>query len=283
MYDRDYYTSDEIKIPKIGILNLMPNKIETENQFSNIFSEIFTEVSLYFFRLETYIPKNCNIEYLKNNYLTFSDINKNFLDGLIITGAPLELKGFEEIDYWEELKSIMEFSKKNIKSTIYICWGALAGLYYHYKMPKRIVRDKIFGIFPHKIIEENHKLLKGFDDEFLVPHSRYFFIEKEDINKYKDELDILSDNDEIGSFLIANKDLSEIYLTGHFEYEADTLKKEYERDIVLNKNISIPQNYFDNDNTNNIPKMKWRAHCVLFFNNWVFECLISNCETLFKN
>lgn len=268
---------DEIKVPNIGILNLMPNKIETERQFFTIFSEILMEVNLHFFRLETYIPKNCDIEYLKENYITFNDIDENFLDGLIITGAPLELKEFHQVKYWEELKSIMEFSKNNIKSTIYICWGALAGLYHHYNIPKNNVDNKIFGIFPHYIVRKDHKLLKGFDDEFLVPHSRYFSIHEKHIKGYEDKLDILATNDEIGAFLIASKDLREIYLTGHFEYDRDTLKKEYKRDIILGKSINIPKNYFD-DEVDEVPKMKWKAHRILFFTNWVLECLLRKGE-----
>lgn len=268
---------DEIKVPNIGILNLMPNKIETEKQFFTIFSEILIEVNLHFFRLETYIPKNCDIEYLKENYITFNDIDENFLDGLIITGAPLELKEFHQVKYWEELKSIMEFSKNNIKSTIYICWGALAGLYHHYNIPKNNVDNKIFGIFPHYIVRKDHKLLKGFDDEFLVPHSRYFSIHEKHIKRHENKLDILATNDEIGAFLIASKDLREIYLTGHFEYDRDTLKKEYKRDIILGKSINIPKNYFD-DEVDEVPKMKWKAHRILFFTNWVLECLLRKGE-----
>lgn len=268
---------DEIKVPNIGILNLMPNKIETERQFFTIFSEILMEVNLHFFRLETYIPKNCDIEYLKENYITFNDIDENFLDGLIITGAPLELKEFHQVKYWEELKSIMEFSKNNIKSTIYICWGALAGLYHHYNIPKNNVDNKIFGIFPHYIVRKDHKLLKGFDDEFLVPHSRYFSIHEKHIKRHENKLDILATNDEIGAFLIASKDLREIYLTGHFEYDRDTLKKEYKRDIILGKSINIPKNYF-NDEVDEVPKMKWKAHRILFFTNWVLECLLRKGE-----
>lgn len=268
---------DEIKVPNIGILNLMPNKIETERQFFTIFSEILMEVNLHFFRLETYIPKNCDIEYLKENYITFNDIDENFLDGLIITGAPLELKEFHQVKYWEELKSIMEFSKNNIKSTIYICWGALAGLYHHYNIPKNNVDNKIFGIFPHYIVRKDHKLLKGFDDEFLVPHSRYFSIHEKHIKRHENKLDILATNDEIGAFLIASKDLREIYLTGHFEYDRDTLKKEYKRDIILGKSINIPKNYFD-DEVDEVPKMKWKAHRILFFTNWVLECLLRKGE-----
>ncbi|SCG84167.1 homoserine O-succinyltransferase [Proteiniborus sp. DW1] len=258
----------------IGILNLMPNKIETEHQFINIFSQVPFNVGLHFLRLESYIPKNCSIEYLRNYYLSIMDIDEDTLDGLIITGAPLENMKFEEVKYWDELTSIIDFSKKYIKSTIYICWGAIAGLYYNYNIPKHNVEEKIFGVFSHEVLDKNNKLMKGFDDDFLVPHSRYFSINEQDIRSKEQKLDILSSSKDSGTLLVANKNLSEIYITGHLEYGAETLKKEYERDIRLGKAIKVPVNYFNNDNINSLPKMKWNAHRTLFFTNWLCECLV---------
>lgn len=262
----------EKMIPKIGILNLMPNKLETEIHFLNLLSRVSIDICIHFIRLETYIPKNCSFKYLKDNYISFRDIENDFLDGLIITGAPLELKEFEDVEYWQELKTIMEFSKRNIKSTIYICWGALAGFYYHYGIPKYNLEEKIFGVFPHNILNKNHKLLKGFDDEFLVPHSRYSLVKEEDIRKEK-HLEVLSTSDEAGIFLVADKDCNKIFLTGHLEYGAETLKKEYERDIELGKLIEIPKYYSYRDVSNTKLKSRWRAHATLFYTNWIYRYL----------
>lgn len=263
----------EKKVPKIGILNLMPNKIETEIHFLNLLSQVSIDIYIYFIRLESYIPKNCSFKYLKDNYITLNDIENDFLDGLIITGAPLELKEFEEVEYWQELSSIMEFSKKNIKSTIYICWGALAGFYYHYGIPKYNLEEKIFGVFPHNVLNKNHRLLKGFDDEFLVPHSRYSLVREEDIRKEKG-LEILSTSDETGIFLVSDKGCNKIFLTGHLEYESETLKKEYERDTKLGKPIKMPKYYSYKDDLNTKLKSRWRAHATLFYTNWIYEYLI---------
>lgn len=263
----------EKKVPKIGILNLMPNKIETEIHFLNLLSQVSIDIYIYFIRLESYIPKNCSFKYLKDNYITLNDIENDFLDGLIITGAPLELKEFEEVEYWQELSSIMEFSKKNIKSTIYICWGALAGFYYHYGIPKYNLEEKIFGVFPHNVLNKNHRLLKGFDDEFLVPHSRYSLVREEDIRKEKG-LEILSTSDETGIFLVSDKGCNRIFLTGHLEYESETLKKEYERDTKLGKPIKMPKYYSYKDDLNTKLKSRWRAHATLFYTNWIYEYLI---------
>lgn len=253
------------KIPQIGILNLMPNKIETEEHFLDVLSQVSGDVCVYFIRLETYIPRNSSFEYLKDNYVTFDNVKDN-LDGLIITGAPLEFEKFEDVKYWPELKEIMDFSNKNIKSTIYICWAVVAGLYHHYKIPKHKLKEKVFGVFIHNIVNNKHRLLRGFDDEFLVPHSRYFCIKEKDISKIR-ELEIVSTSDEAGIFLVADKDCSKIFLTGHLEYSADTLKKEYERDKSKGLLTKKPKNYF-----NNI-KSRWRAHATLFYTNWIYGYL----------
>lgn len=257
------------KIPQIGILNLMPNKIETEQHFINILSQVPINIFLYFIRLKTYIPENSSFKYLKENYVTFDKVKDN-LDGLIITGAPLEFKDFKDVKYWVELEEIMDFSNKNIKSTIYICWAVSAGLYFHYNIPKYNLKEKVFGVFTHNITDIDHRLFKGFDDTFSVPHSRYFFIREEDINKTC-KLDILSISEEAGVFLVADKGCSKIFLTGHLEYSADTLKKEYKRDIEKGLKIKKPKNY-DIYNA----KSLWRAHATLFYTNWIYEYLIGN-------
>jgi homoserine O-succinyltransferase len=257
---------------RIGILNLMPNKLETELQFLNIFSRLPFDISLYFIRLEKYVPKNCSADYLGNHYIGYSQIQNAGLDGLIITGAPVELKQFEEVDYWEELTCVMEIAKKHIKSTIYICWAALAGLYYHYGIEKQNVEKKVFGVFKHNVKDPEHELFKGFDDEFFAPHSRHSEIREEDIEE-KHSLEILSTSDEAGVFMVSDKACNNIFITGHLEYDAETLKKEYERDLNLGKPIQIPEGYFDNNNPNTTPKMKWKSYCTLFYTNWIFEYL----------
>lgn len=258
------------KIPRIGILNLMPNKLETEQHFLNVLSQVSGDICVCFIRLKTYIPRNSSFEYLKDNYVTFDDVKDN-LDGLIITGAPLEFEDFEDVKYWAELKKIMDFSNKNIKSTVYICWAVVAGLYHNYKVPKHNLKEKVFGVFRHSIVNKEHRLLRGFDDEFLVPHSRYFFVKEEDITEIE-ELKILSTSDEAGVFLVADKDCSKIFLTGHLEYSSDTLQKEYERDKRRGLSIKKPKNYFHKNESN--VKNRWRAHATLFYTNWIYEYLI---------
>lgn len=255
---------------KILIVNLMPKKIETENQFLNIFNNVPFKVKIDFLFMESYRPKNCDINYLKENYKSFKDIKKNKYDGMIITGAPLEKFPFEQVSYWDELVNIMEYSKTNIKTTIHICWGALAGLYYHYDIPKRDLSKKIFGVFKHYIVDKRNKLLTGFDDEFLVPHSRFFYLKSEDIDKVKD-LDILSKSDESGVYLVTNKDNSRIFMTGHGEYDRYTLYNEYNRDIKNGVSPCRPKNYFLDDK----PVVKWKAHYNLLIINWIYHCILN--------
>ena len=260
------------KIPRIAILNLMPNKVETETQFLEIFSSIPFKVYLDFIYINSYIPSNCNIDYLRQNYKFFEDIKDEKYDGMIITGAPVEKMEFEDVEYWEELKNIMEYTKNNVKSTFYICWGAQAGLYYHYGINKYVLDKKVFGVFSHNK-EETNPLFKGFDDDFLVPHSRYTEIRREDIEKIND-IKILSESQEAGVFLVGNNDGSQVFATGHIEYDAFTLKKEYERDKAKGLEIDAPKNYFEKD-SNEIPKIRWKGHCTLLFTNWVKHYILS--------
>ncbi|MDD2503487.1 MAG: homoserine O-succinyltransferase, partial [Clostridia bacterium] len=201
-------------------------------------------------------------------YQTFSDICHETFDGLIITGAPVELLPFEEVDYWEELQEIMEWRKHYVTSTLYICWAAQAGLYHHHGVPKHNLGRKVFGVYPHSITQKNVKLLRGFDDSFYVPHSRYTEVRREDIHKVP-QLEILADSPESGIYIIASSDGREVYVTGHSEYDPDTLKQEYERDRSKGLDIDIPENYFPGDDPSKPPMVKWRSHANLLFANWL--------------
>ena len=212
--------------------------------------------------------KNTSEEYLTNFYKTFDEIKNEKFDGLIITGAPIEHLEFSKVNYWEELKEIMEWSKYNVYSTLHICWGAQAGLYYHYGIPKYMLKEKLFGVFKHEVLEEKEKLVRGFDDEFYVPHSRYTEVKRADIEKVK-ELTILAQSKEAGVYLILDDKGRRIFVTGHSEYDPLTLKEEYMRDISKGKNIKIPINYFPDDNPDRKPIVKWRSHADLLFSNWL--------------
>jgi homoserine O-succinyltransferase len=258
----------ELKTIKIGILNLMPTKIQTETQLLRLLGSTEVNVEVKLIYIKEHKSKNTPKEYLINFYNTFKEIKNEKFDGFIITGAPIEHLKFEEVDYWEELKEIMNFTLENVKSTLHICWGAQAGLYHHYGIPKYPLDKKLFGVFLHRVNNKNIKLLKGFDDEFYVPHSRYTDVLKEDINKVPN-LTILSESEEAGIYLAYANKGKQIFATGHSEYDPCTLKKEYERDISKGLNIDIPQNYFINDDPNKEPLVRWRAHANLLFSNWL--------------
>ncbi|WP_099191528.1 homoserine O-succinyltransferase [Tepidibacter mesophilus] len=257
-----------IKPLKILILNLMPTKLETEIQLLRVlgFSNHYIEIT--FLTTKTYTSKNTSKDHLGMFYKTFGEIKDEYFDGMIITGAPVEHLDFEDVIYWNELKSIMDYSSKNIKSTFHICWAAQAGLYHHYGIKKYNLDKKIFGVFSHKLNIQNSKLLNGFDDEFFAPHSRYSFIKKDDF-KNLDNLQILSESDEAGIYIVKSKDLKNIFVTGHSEYDSYTLGKEYKRDIDKNIAVQIPKNYFLDDDPNNKPIVKWRGHSNLLFYNWI--------------
>jgi homoserine O-succinyltransferase len=258
----------ELKTIKIGILNLMPTKIQTETQLLRLLGSTQLNVEVKLIYIKEHKCKNTPKEHLLNFYSTFKDIKNEKFDGLIITGAPIEHLEFEEVDYWEELKEIMDFSVKNVTSTLHICWGAQAGLYYHFGIPKYSLDKKLFGIFSHRINDKGIKLLRGFDDEFYAPHSRYTEVLKEDIEKVP-ELTILSESEEAGVYLAYANNGKQIFVTGHSEYDACTLKEEYERDISRGLNIDIPKNYFLKDDPNGEPLVRWRAHANLLFSNWL--------------
>lgn len=258
----------DIRALRIAILNLMPTKIVTETQLLRLLGNTPLQVEVTLLHPESYECKNTPQEHLTAFYTTFNEIRNQKFDGLIITGAPIEQMEFEEVDYWKELTAIFEWSKINVTSTLHICWGAQAGLYYHYGVPKYPLPHKIFGVFAHRINIKNEKLLRGFDDLFYVPHSRHTEVQRTDIEKI-DDLLILSESEESGIYLVASKDGRRIFITGHSEYDPYTLKTEYDRDIERGLNITIPKKYFPYDDTSKEPEVRWRGHANLLFSNWL--------------
>ncbi|MBE6903717.1 MAG: homoserine O-succinyltransferase [Ruminococcaceae bacterium] len=258
----------DIRPLKIAILNLMPTKIATETQLLRLLSNTPLQVEPTLLQTKTYIPKNTSSDHLLAFYKTFDDIKDEKFDGLIITGAPVENMPFEQVEYWDELCSVLEWSKTNVHSSFHICWGAQAGLYYHYGIKKYPMDSKIFGVFEHKVLKKSHPLLRGFDDKFFVPHSRHTEIKEEDIKKCK-ELEILSSSDRSGIYIVASKTKNQFFVTGHSEYDADTLSKEYFRDVDKGLKIDIPYNYFENDDPSIPPKKTWRSHANLLYSNWL--------------
>ncbi len=260
--------TQDIRPLEILILNLMPTKIETETQFARLLGNTPLQVHLEFLQTSTHKASHVSEEHIFAFYKSFDEIKDRFYDGMIITGAPVEHMEFEQVNYWLELCDIMEWSKTHIYSTLHICWGAQAGLYYHYGVPKYPLPKKMFGIFPHHRERTHPILLRGFDDTFMVPHSRHTTILREDIEKIP-ELKIAPASDEAGIFAIYTEGGRQVFLTGHAEYDPDTLKREYERDKNLGKPISVPKNYFPNDDDTKPPMVTWRGHAHLLFSNWL--------------
>lgn len=258
----------DIRPLRIAILNLMPTKIVTETQLLRLIGNTPLQVEVELLHPRTHTSKNTPAEHLTKFYKYFDDVRNEKFDGLIITGAPVELMEFEEVTYWNELVDIMEWSKKNVYSTFHICWGAQAGLYYHYGIRKYPLNEKLFGVFRHRICKPNTMLLRGFDEYFYAPHSRHTEIKREDVEKVS-ELDILSDSEEAGIYIIKTRGGRQVFVTGHSEYDRDTLKSEYERDIAKGLDIKIPKNYFPGDDPSNIPVVTWRSHANLLFSNWL--------------
>lgn len=258
----------DIRPLKILILNLMPNKVETENQLLRLLGNTPLQTEITLLKTATYQSKNTSEDHLSSFYKTLDEIRNHTFDGLIITGAPVETMEFEEVSYWTELQEIMNFSQSNITSTLHICWGSQAGLYHHFGVPKYGSNKKTFGVFEHEIFNKTNPLLRGFDDEVLIPHSRYTTVLKEDIEK-NENLELLLYSQEAGVCLVATKDRKHVFMSGHLEYDKDTLKKEYFRDIEKELKIDIPKNYFKNDNPQLEPIVKWRSAAHLLFANWL--------------
>ncbi|MBQ2284414.1 MAG: homoserine O-succinyltransferase [Clostridia bacterium] len=260
--------TQDIRPLKILLLNLMPTKIETETQLARLLGNTPLQVELEFLQTATYAATHTSSDHMISFYKTFDQIKDKKFDGMIITGAPVEHMEFEEVAYWKELCEIMEWSKKNVTSTFHICWGAQAGLYYHYGIKKHNLDKKMFGIFKHKVDHKNSILFRGFDDEFMVPHSRHTTVLEEDIRKC-DQLKILSTSEEAGVYVVATDRGRQIFVTGHSEYDANTLKKEYERDKNLGLEIDVPVNYFPDDDDTKDPMVTWRSSANLLYSNWL--------------
>jgi len=259
----------DIRPLKIILLNLMPTKIVTETQYLRLMSNSPLQIEITLLYTKTHKPANISEEHLSRFYCSFDEIKDQKFDGLIITGAPVENLEFEEVDYWEELQQIMHWSQLNVYSTMYGCWGAQAGLYYHYGIPKYPLSAKMFGIFKHQIInKESNSFLRGFDDIFFAPHSRHTEVKAEDILKHP-ELEILASSEVAGVYMVARKDGRQIFVTGHPEYDALTLKSEYDRDIGRGLPISVPENYFPDNDPQKEPLVTWRGHANLLILNWL--------------
>jgi homoserine O-succinyltransferase/O-acetyltransferase len=274
--------TQDIRPLKIAILNLMPIKIQAENQLLRYLSNTPIQVEITLIQTKTYTSQNTPIEHLEKFYNYFEEVKDKKFDGLIITGAPVETMEFEDVSYWNELKEIMEWSKVNVFSTLHICWGAQAALYYHYNINKKPLEKKIFGVFSHEVNKINEDLTRGLDDIFYAPHSRHTTTLKKDINKVK-ELEILAESEEAGVFIIATKDKRQIFITGHLEYDRDTLKNEYLRDYNKGIKIEIPKNYFPKDDVKEIPTVRWRGSANIVFSNWLNYCVYQNTPFKLEN
>ena len=258
----------DIRPLKILLLNLMPKKIETETQFARLLGNTPLQVEMEMMYTTSHKSKNTSEEHLLAFYKTFDEIKDNKYDGMIITGAPVENMEFEEVEYWDELCKIMEWSKSHVTSTFHICWGAQAGLYYHYGIQKHPLPKKCFGVYPHKVDYKRSILFRGFDETFMVPQSRHTTVYAEDIKKVKG-LKILASSKETGVYAVSTSKGKQIFVTGHSEYDKDTLKNEYLRDKEKGLEIDIPKNYFPNDDPSKEPIVSWRAHANLLFSNWL--------------
>ncbi len=260
--------SQDIRPLKIILLNLMPTKIETETQILRLLSNSPLQVEVELLQVKSHKSKNTSAEHMLKFYKTFDEICDQKYDGMIVTGAPVENLEFEQVDYWEELCTIFEWSKKHVYSTFHICWGAQAGLYYHYGVPKYPLDKKLFGVFSHRSLDTLHPLMRGLDDEFYVPHSRHTENRMNDIALVKD-LQIISYSDMAGVHLISDMACRNFFATGHSEYDRETLSKEYFRDVNKGLEIDVPYNYFPNDDSTKTPNMEWRSAANIIFANWL--------------
>ena len=261
-------TTQDIRPLEIVVLNLMPTKIVTETQLSRLLGNTPLQVRLELMHTKTHIAKNTAQEHLLNFYKTFDELKDRKFDGMVITGAPVENLPFEDVDYWQELCQIMEWSKTHVHSTFHICWGAQAGLYYHYGIDKHPLKEKLFGVFEHTRDYPRSILLRGFDDNFWAPHSRHTTVFREEIEAVP-ELKILASSKDAGVYAVMSKRGRHIFVTGHSEYDSDTLEKEYLRDKNAGLPISVPKNYYPNDDDTQAPIVRWRGHANLLFSNWL--------------
>lgn len=261
--------SQDIRQLRIGIVNLMPLKVQTETDFLRVLSNTPLQIEVDFIEMASHCSKNTPSEHLSMFYRHFDDIKQNNYDGLIITGAPVEHLNFEEVDFWTELKTIMDWAKTHVTSTLYICWAAFAGMYHHYGVRKHDTVKKLSGVYPHRVLAPQNPLLRGFDDEFYVPHSRFTGADAAEIAQHP-ELAIITDGEKVGPHIIMGRNGREFYITGHSEYAPEALKMEYERDLERGINPSVPENYFLNDDSElRKPVVRWRSHANLLFSNWL--------------
>ena len=260
--------TQDIRPLKIVLLNLMPNKIDTETQFSRLLGNTPLQVELELIHTRSHKSKNTSAEHLLAFYKCFDDIKHKNYDGMVITGAPVEKMDFEDVEYWQELCEIMEWSKTHVHSTIHICWGAQAGLYYHFGIEKELLPEKLSGVYKHRVDKKTSILFRGFDNEFFVPHSRYTGISREAVEA-DPRLKLISSSDKAGIYAIATENGKQVFITGHPEYDPLTLKKEYERDVAAGINPNVPENYFENDDPSGEVLVRWRAHANLLYSNWL--------------
>ena len=258
----------DIRPLKVAILNLMPTKMQTETQLLRLLGNSALQVDVTLLHTASHDSKNTPPEHLINHYCSFAQVRRRKFDGLIITGAPVEQLPFEQVDYWAELEEVMDWAEENVYSTFFICWGAQAGLYHHYGIPKYPLAKKKFGVFYHRVLDKQNKLVRGFDDEFLAPHSRHTEIRRRDIESAP-RLTILAESDEAGVYLVLSKDGRQVFVTGHSEYDPLTLKSEYDRDVAQGLPINIPANYYPGDDPSAPPRVFWRGHANLLYVNWL--------------
>ena len=268
MMDENRAMHQDIRPLKIAILNLMPLKEDTEVQLLRSLSNTPLQVDVTFLTTDSYVGKNTATSHLEQFYLTLEDVKNRRFDGLIITGAPVEQMEFEEVAYWSELEKIMEWSKTHVTSTLHLCWGAQAGLYYHYGIKKYPLNAKMFGIYEHKVLVRKEPLVRGFDDVFLAPHSRHTETSREEILNNK-ELTILAESDDAGVFLVIGGEGKHIFVMGHPEYDRITLDNEYKRDVAKGLEIQVPKNYYPSDDSMQKPNLSWRAHANALYTNWL--------------
>ena len=259
--------SQDIRPLKIAILNLMPTKVETEIQLLRLLGNSPVQVDVELVKMASHESKNISSEYLDRFYSTFDEIKDQKFDGMIITGAPVETLEYEEVDYWDELEEIMDWSVDNVTSTLHLCWGAMAGLYHHYGIPKYPLQSKVSGIFEHRVLLPSEPIVRGFDDRFFMPHSRHTELHADDISR-NPHLHIVSKSDDAGVAIIVSEK-NQVFITGHFEYDKYTLAYEFERDLNAGMNPHVPCNYFEGDDPHRDPVVRWRGHSTLFFTNWL--------------
>jgi homoserine O-succinyltransferase len=266
--DTSRATTQDIRPLKIVILNLMPLKITTETDLIRLLSNTPLQLEISFMKLKSHTPKNTPIEHMMMFYRDFDSMHDEKFDGMIITGAPVEQMNFEEVTYWDEISSIFKWARTHVTSTLYICWAAQAGLYYHYGVPKYPLDQKMFGVFPQHSLQPQLPIFRGFDDVFMMPHSRHTEIRREDILACKD-LQLIAESDECGVSMVMARGGREFFIMGHLEYSPDTLDLEYKRDINVRDDVKLPVNYYRNDDPSQPPMVSWRAHANLLYNNWI--------------